>query len=142
MLTAKAKYALRALIELAKEEEARGGRPVMTSRIAERQNIPRRFLENILLDLSKQELVVSFRGKAGGYRLARSADLISFADIIRAIDGPLALTPCTSRIAYQRCADCTDETVCSIRKTMIRVRNATADILQATTLADALNETP
>jgi DNA-binding IscR family transcriptional regulator len=69
--------------------------------------------------------------------LARAPDLITFADIIRSIDGPLALTPCTSRNAYQKCADCIDESICAIRKTMVEVREATAGILEQTTLARA-----
>jgi Rrf2 family protein len=81
--------------------------------------------------------VVSHRGKAGGYALARAPDLITFADVIRAIDGPLALTPCTSRTAYQRCDDCRDEATCVLRRTLIKVREATAGILEDTTLAAA-----
>lgn len=138
MLTAKAKYALRALIDLAVLSDGARGRPHFISAIAERQNIPRRFLENILLELSKHGLVLSFRGKTGGYALARSADLITFADVIRAIDGPLALTPCTSHTAYQQCKDCTDEATCTIRKTLVLVRDATANILQNTTISDAM----
>lgn len=137
MLTSKAKYALRAMIDLAIETGTGPRRPFFIGDIARRQDIPRRFLENILLDLRKHGLVVSHRGKAGGYALAKAPDLISFADIIRAIDGPLALTPCTSRTAYQRCEDCRDEAMCAIRKTMLKVRQASADILESTTLARA-----
>lgn len=138
MLTSKAKYALRAMIDLAKQTGAGPRRPFFIGDIAKRQDIPRRFLENILLDLRKHGLVVSHRGKAGGYALARASDLITFADIIRAIDGPLALTPCTSRISYQRCKDCHDEATCAVRKTLLKVRDASAVILEATTLAEAV----
>src|SRR5688572_19614515 len=120
MLTSKAKYALRAMIDLAAHTGAGPRRPFFIGDIAQRQDIPRRFLENILLELRKHGLVVSHRGKAGGYALAKAPDLITFADIIRAIDGPLALTPCTSRTAYQRCEDCRDEAICAIRKTMLK----------------------
>lgn len=138
MLTSKAKYALRAMIDLAAQTRDGPRRPLFIGDIAARQDIPRRFLENILLELRKHGLVVSHRGKAGGYALARAADLITFADIIRAIDGPLALTPCTSRTAYQRCEDCKDEASCAIRKTMILVRDANAQILESATLASAV----
>lgn len=137
MLTSKAKYALRAMIDLAAQTGEGPRRPFFIGDIAQRQDIPRRFLENILLELRKHGLVVSHRGKAGGYALARAPDLITFADIIRAIDGPLALTPCTSRTAYQRCEDCRDEAICALRKTLVKVRDASAAILEGTTLADA-----
>src|SRR4051812_25866396 len=116
MLTSKAKYALRAMLDLAARGEDGDGRPVFIADVAARQDIPRRFLENILLELRKHGLVVSHRGKAGGYALARAAEDITYADVIRAIDGPLALTPCTSKTAYRRCEDCLDETVRAIRR--------------------------
>lgn len=137
MLTNKAKYALRAMIDLAAQTGAGERRPLFIGDIATRQDIPRRFLENILLELRKHGLVVSHRGKAGGYALARAPDLITFADVIRAIDGPLALTPCTSRTAYQKCEDCRDEATCTLRRTLIKVRDATAEVLERTTLASA-----
>lgn len=137
MLTSKAKYALRAMIDLAAEARNGPRRPCFIGDIATRQDIPRRFLENILLELRKHGLVVSHRGKAGGYALARAADSITFADVIRAIDGPLALTPCTSLTAYQRCDDCVDEALCAIRQAMLSVREATASVLEGITLARA-----
>lgn len=137
VLTSKAKYALRAMIDLAAQAGAGPRKPIFIADVASRQDIPRRFLENILLELRKHGLVVSHRGKSGGYALARTPDLITFADIIRAIDGPLALTPCTSRTAYQRCEDCRDEATCIIRRTMIQARDASASVLENTTLAEA-----
>ncbi len=134
MLTSKAKYALKAMIDLAAQGPRR---PVFIAAIAERQDIPRRFLENILLELRNAGLVTSQRGKMGGYALARAPDLITFADVVRAIDGPLALTPCTSRMAYQRCVDCRDEATCSIRKTLVQARDALALVLERATLAEA-----
>jgi Rrf2 family protein len=139
VLTSKAKYALKAMIDLAGHEGAGPRRPVFIADVATRQDIPRRFLENILLELRKHGLVVSHRGKMGGYALARSPDLITFADIVRAIDGPLALTPCTSRTAYRRCEDCRDEATCALRRTLLKVRDATALILEGTTLAEAVD---
>lgn len=138
MLTSKAKYALRAMIDLAAQPGEPSRRPVFIGDVAARQGIPRRFLENILLELRKHGLVVSHRGKSGGYVLAKEPELITFADVIRAIDGPLALTPCTSRTAYRRCEDCLDEATCAIRRTLEQVRDASAEILEGTTLAQAV----
>lgn len=109
-------------------------KPVFIADIASRQDIPRRFLENILIELRRENLVVSHRGKNGGYVLAKRPEDISFADIIRCIDGPLALAPCVSANAYRRCDDCVDEVTCAIRKTLIEVRESTADILERTRL--------
>lgn len=134
MLTVKAKYALRAMIDLATVPP---GRPATIGDIAARQDIPRRFLENILVELKRSGLVASHRGKLGGYELARPPAEISFAEIIRISDGPLALAPCASRTAYQRCDDCPDEATCILRRVLIEVRDASAAILERTTLADA-----
>jgi Rrf2 family protein len=100
--------------------------------------VPRKFLEQILLDLKRRGLVHSIRGRHGGYQLGRDPKDISFAEIIRLIDGPLALSPCASRTAYRRCEDCMDEATCAIRKSLIDVRNSTAKILEQHSLADAL----
>ncbi|MGE0046106.1 MAG: Rrf2 family transcriptional regulator [Hyphomonadaceae bacterium] len=137
MLTSKAKYALRAMIDLAVHAN-RG--PAFIGDVAARQEIPRRFLENILLELRKHGLVVSHRGKNGGYALARPPENISFAEVIRAMDGPLALSPCASRTAYQRCEDCKDEATCAIRRVLLNVRDATAGILEGVTLASAAGD--
>jgi Rrf2 family protein len=133
MLTQRSRYALRALIFIARSG---GMAPVPISAIAADQRLPRKFLEAILLDLKNGGLVTSYRGKAGGYRLARAAGQISFGEIIRLIEGPLALVPCVSVSAYQRCADCFEETTCVIRKVMLEVREQTANILDHTSLAD------
>jgi len=140
MLTSKAKYALRAMVDLAEQEAGGPRKPIFIADVAARQDIPRRFLENILLELRKHGLVVSHRGKSGGYALAKAPDEITFADVIRAIDGPLALTPCTSRMAYQRCEDCREEPFCMIRGVLTEVRDATAGILEQTTLAKAAGQ--
>ena len=133
MLTQRSRYALRALIFIARSA---GVAPVPISAIAEDQKLPRKFLEAILLDLKNGGLVNSYRGKMGGYRLARPASQISFGEIIRLIEGPIALVPCVSVSAYQRCVDCFEETTCVIRKVMLVVREQTANILDHTTLAD------
>lgn len=136
MLTLKAKYALRAMLDLARQEP---GRPVFIADIAARQDIPRRFLENILVELKRRGLLVSHRGKHGGYALARPPGEISFAEVIRISEGPLALAPCASRTAYERCEDCPDEATCALRHVLIEVRDSTAAILERTTLASAVN---
>jgi Rrf2 family protein len=135
MLSQKAKYALRALLMLAEQPEAD---MVMIADIAERENVPRKFLEAILVDLRKRGLLDSRRGKYGGYRLAKPADAISFGEIIRIVDGPLAPLPCASKSGFRPCEDCTDANSCSVRWLMLQVRDATADILDNCSLADAL----
>ena len=138
MLTQRSRYGLRAMLLLSKEPS--GHAPVPMSRIAHDATVPRKFLEIILTELKAANLVVSTRGKQGGFALARPAHLISLGDIIRVIEGPLALVPCVSRTAYKRCADCRDEAGCAIRHAMMRVRDETARILDGTSLADATAE--
>jgi len=133
MLSRRAKYALKAMLALAAD---RGGEPLSVTDLAERANVPRSFLEQILSDLKRRNLLVSSRGKQGGFRLARPADKISFADVIRPIDGPLALAPCASRTAYRPCPECGGLKPCILSKTLITVRDASAKILENTTLAD------
>jgi len=99
---------------------------------------PRKFLEAILLELSRNRLVTSRRGKFGGYVLARPAAEITFAEAIRVIDGPLALAPCVSpRLGYRKCDDCPDLDLCTLREALLRARDATADVLEAYSLAEA-----
>ena len=117
---------------------AREDGPVAIRAIAENERIPRKFLELILLELKSHGLVLSDRGKTGGYELAKSAEKISFADVMRVIDGPLALAPCASRTAYRRCKDCPDPDHCEIRSTLLEVRDASARILESCTLASAV----
>ena len=131
MLSQKAKYALKAMIALAEQQE---GTILQAADIAERQNIPRKFLELILLELRKHGLVDSHRGKNGGYTLAKPASSVTFGQIIRIMDGPLAPIPCASLTGYRRCVDCRDEKVCAIRRTMREVRDAAAGILDSLTL--------
>ena len=100
MLSQKAKYALQALLVLADLTE---GKSLMISDIAERQRLPKRFLEQILLDLKHQGIVQSWRGKNGGYALLKQADKVTFGEIVRIVDGPLASLPCLTRVAYRRC---------------------------------------
>ena len=81
---------------------------------------------------------MSRRGKFGGYRLARPAEEITFAEVIRVIDGPLALAPCVSpRLGFRKCADCPDLKTCTLREALLRARDATADVLEGYSLAEA-----
>lgn len=134
MLSQKARYALRALVELARAE----GAQLTSGELALRADAPRKFLEAILLELSRNQLVASRRGKFGGYTLSRPAPEISFAEVIRVIDGPLALAPCVSpRLGYRKCDDCPDRDLCALREALLRARDATAHVLEGYTLADA-----
>ena len=134
MLSQKAKYGLRALVELARAN----GAQLSAGELSLRADAPRKFLEAILLELSRSQIVVSRRGKFGGYVLARPAPDITFAEIIRVIDGPLALAPCVSpRLGFRKCADCPDLATCTLRDALTRARDATADVLEAYSLADA-----
>jgi Rrf2 family protein len=139
MLSQKAKYAMRALLYLAHAEP---DRPVFISEIADQQSVPKKFLELILLDLKRHGMVHSYRGKKGGYLLAKPPTQIFFGQVIRIIDGPLAQLPCASRTAYRRCDDCRDEKTCEIRKVMLQVRDSTARILDHTSLADVMDGRP
>lgn len=135
MLSQKARYALRALMVLAGRPHRD---PVMIAEIAQEADVPRKFLEQILLELKKRGIVQSHRGRQGGYVLGKAPKDISFADIIRVTDGPLALSPCVSVTAYHACEDCFEEAICPIRKVLLAARDATAQVLESRTLAFAL----
>lgn len=139
MLSQRTRYALKAMVRLARIP---GGEPVQIAALADAESIPRKFLEIILVELKRQNLVQSLRGKHGGYRLARPADQITFGEIIRITEGPLALVPCVSRTAYRPCEDCKDEAACAINHVMAMVRDETARILDATSLADVIHLPP
>jgi Rrf2 family protein len=110
----------------------------LTAEIARRQKIPKKFLEQILLVLKRRGLVQSRRGSLGGYALLKPADAISFAEVLRLIDGPMAPLPCLSVVAYTRCIDCTDEKTCEIRHAFALVADATREVLERTTIAQAI----
>ncbi len=137
MLSQKCKYALQALLVLARENS---DNLLLVSDIAERENLPKKFLEAILLELNRNGLVRSRRGRGGGYALAKPADLITFGQVVRIMDGPLAPLACVSVNYYRRCDECHDEQTCEIRKVMRRVRDAIAAELDGTSLANALAE--
>ena len=135
MLSKKSKYGLKAVLALA-EESGRG--PILISELADRQRLPRKFLEAILLELKRHGILESKKGKGGGYFLRHDPSKITLGQVIRVLDGPLALIPCVSQTAYMKCEECVDEETCGIRLAMKDVRDATAHILDNTTL-QALN---
>lgn len=137
MISQKAKYALRALTALARNQD---GKPLLIAEIAEAQKIPRKFLEQILLDLKRSGFVMSRRGKLGGYALLKPASEITFGQVLRLIDGPIAPLPCLSKIAYRKCDDCQTEAECEVRRVFARVADTTRAVLDSTTIADALAE--
>ena len=115
-------------------DEARG--PVLIAELAERERIPHKFLELILLELRNAGILRSKKGKGGGYALARPAREVTLGQVIRVVDGPLAPIPCVSERAYVRCEECVSEESCGTRMVMKEVRDAVAKILDGTTLAD------
>jgi Rrf2 family protein len=135
MLQKKSKYAIRALLALARRPERE---PVLIAALAAQERIPKKFLELILLVLRNKGILQSKRGKGGGYFLGRNPEAISLGEVIRALDGPLALVPCVSHTAYRKCDECEDEGTCGIRSVMNDVRDATAAIFDRESLADVL----
>lgn len=136
MISQKAKYALRALVSLARVGQ---GQTMMIGEISRQQSIPKKFLEQILLELKRAGFVASRRGRAGGYELLRAPEDIMYGEVLRLIDGPIAPLPCLSKVAYRKCEDCQDEASCEIRHVFERVTLATRAVLDRTSLADSLN---
>ena len=134
MLNKKTQYAIKALIFLAEQEQYN---PILISDISTQKKIPLKFLENILLELKKEGILESKKGKGGGYFLKIPANKIPIADIIRKIDGPIAMLPCASLYFYERCKNC-DEKNCGLHDIMIEVRDANLKILENKTVADLL----
>ncbi len=137
MISNKAKYAFRALLAIA---EAPEGTALTSTEIAANNAIPHKFLEQILLDLKKAGILESRRGKMGGYAMLRPADTVTFGEILRIFEGPLAPLPCLSRQFYRRCDDCESEVSCSIRREFGRAYDASRQVLDSRTIADALHD--
>lgn len=135
MISQKAKYALKAVVALAKADPAQ---VVIIGELAERENIPKKFLEQILLDLKHHGIVTSRRGKTGGYSLLKPPREITFGEILRIVDGPLAPLPCLSRMAYRRCEDCAEEEDCEVRRAFAAVAEASRRILDQTSIEKSL----
>ena len=135
MLSKKTKYGLKALSYLAREKDRT---PVQIATISEKENISRKFLESILLTLRKSGFLGSKKGKGGGYYLLKDPADIPMTDVIRVLEGPIALTPCVSLNFYEKCADCVDEETCEVRHLMLEVRDSTLKIFDHKTLADLI----
>jgi Rrf2 family cysteine metabolism transcriptional repressor len=131
-LSKRGEYGLRALQDLAAHY---GEGPIPNNLLAERNNIPPRFLEQIMLTLKHGRTVHSQKGPQGGYYLARPPEEINLAEAVRLLDGPLAPISCVSETAYEPCG-CPDMEACGLRRVMKEVRDVVADIMERTTLAD------
>lgn len=138
MLTKKAKYAIKALVAIARVYQ--NLQPLSVAAIAEQEGIPRKFLEAILLDLKKHNVVSSKQGSVGGYELRKQPNDIFLSQIIRITDGPIALVPCASLNYYQTCEECADENTCALHTIAVQVRNASLKILEKTSLSDLVKK--
>lgn len=136
MLSKKTKYGLKALAFLAKQEQKQ---PVQISVISKSENISQKFLESILLSLRKSGVLGSKKGKGGGYYLIKDPSEVLMTEVIRVLEGPIAMLPCVSLNFYEKCEDCPDEETCSVHKLMIQVRDNTLEIFRNTTLADLIS---
>lgn len=135
MLSKKSKYAINALVYLAKRKE---DGPTLIAEIAEKQNIPQKFLEAILLDLKRNGILASKRGKGGGYYMLKNPDEVNLADVMRLFDGPIAFIPCVTHNYYEACEECNNESICGIRDVFFEVRNKTVEILKRATLKEII----
>ncbi|QCX53562.1 Rrf2 family transcriptional regulator [Elizabethkingia sp. JS20170427COW] len=135
MMSKRCKYALKAMIRLARNYQ-KGF--LSTSIIAEEENIPKKFLEQILLELKRSKLVNSRQGVGGGYYLLKSPDDINLADLYRIFEGPIALVPCISLNYYEKCDDCTDEATCILRHELVNVREKMRTAMIEATLTSFL----
>jgi Rrf2 family protein len=135
MLSKRAKYALNALVELARSADEG---PLTAATIAERARVPGKFLEAILLDLRKAGMIDTRKGRTGGHKLAKRPDAINAAEVFRLFDGAIALVPCATHNYYERCEECADEATCGIRQVFLEVRAGTVERLKQATIADLL----
>lgn len=133
MLSKKTKYGLKALAYIARQQN---DSPVQVAAIAKSERISHKFLESILLTLKNAGILGSRKGKGGGYYLIKAAPDVSMVEVIRVLEGPIAMLPCVSLNFYEKCDDCPDEQACSLNRLMIQVRDSTLHVLQNTSLAD------
>ena len=137
MISKKTKYALKAAIYLAREYE-KG--PILIADLARDEKIPKKFLELILLSMKNNGILMSKKGKSGGYYLAKSPRTVSMGQIVRIMEGTVAPVPCVSESSYEKCEECENENTCGIRIVMKDVRDVIANILDNATLADVLEK--
>jgi len=135
MLSKKTKYGLKALAFLASQK---GREPVQIAEIAKQENISQKFLESILLSLRKTGFLGSKKGKGGGYYLIKDPKEVLMTDVMRILEGPIAMVPCVSLNFYEKCDDCPDEDRCSVNKLMLKVRDANLGVYRNSTLADLI----
>ncbi|WP_442265397.1 RrF2 family transcriptional regulator [Tenacibaculum sp. ZS6-P6] len=133
MLSKKTKYGIKALTFIAKQEK---GEKVQIATISESENISHKFLESILLTLRKAGVLGAKKGKGGGYYMIKDPSEVKMTEVIRTLEGPIAMVPCVSLNFYEKCDDCPDEEACAVHKLMIQVRDNTLHVLRNTTLAD------
>ncbi len=137
MLSKKTKYAIHALTYLAKKDPSQ---PTLIVEVSAEANVPRKFLETILLELKKNGVLSSKMGKGGGYFLRKKPSEIQLSTIIRLFNGPIALLPCASKNYYEICDECPDETTCGLRIVMEEVRDETLNILENKTIQDIVDK--
>jgi Rrf2 family protein len=130
MLSKKCKYAIHALVHMAKKPQEK----FLIKDISEACNIPKKFLETILLDLKRAGVLGSKQGKGGGYILRRAPAEINLAEVVRLFDGAIAAVPCATFKFYEACQECEDEEICAVRDAFLQIRNATVEMLKADTL--------
>jgi Rrf2 family protein len=130
MLSKKCKYAIHALVHMAKKPQEK----FLIKDISEACNIPKKFLEAILLDLKRAGVLGSKQGKGGGYILRRAPAEINLAEVVRLFDGAIAAVPCATFKFYEACQECEDEEICAVRDAFLQIRNATVEMLKADTL--------
>jgi Rrf2 family protein len=136
MLSKKTKYAIKALVILGKNKDLP---PMQISKIAEAELIPKKFLEQILLDLRNAGYLFSKKGAGGGYGINKDPKDIFLVDVLRITDGPIAMVPCASRKFYHKCDECRQETTCGIRDVFVDLHEATLKILSETSISDIIN---
>jgi Rrf2 family protein len=133
MLSRKTKYAINALLHLAREY---GRGPLRVGDLAVENNIPQKFLEAILLELRNAGILGSKKGKSGGYYLMKRPEDVNLAQVLRLMDGAIALLPCVSLNYYERCLECRDEDVCSIREAFLEARTESVRVFESHSLRD------
>lgn len=137
MISQRARYAFKALVALAR---AKPGEGLQIRELCEQEKLPRKFLEQILMQLKMAGYVSSRRGRDGGYELLKPADLIMIGPMLRVVDGPIAPLSCLSRTAYKRCADCRDEASCELRIAFAKAYDGYLSTLETTSLAEVMRK--
>lgn len=138
MLSKKTKYGIKALTYLCRQKD---GHPVPIAEISHHENIPRKFLEAILLELKTAGILSAKKGKSGGYFLTENPEDIYMSSILRLLNGPIAMIPCVSLNYYKKCDDCPDEEACGVNRLMLQVRDSALKVLEKRTLKDVVDDT-